>query len=226
MANNIVSQIPSISEVKAVLAETANSVGELCTSPKINKWSKCKPIIFDKVGNVSIPDMVTRKCGFYIPFKTSLSEIVSFYRANGMNDYKWEYRKPTGGISSPYRLGDFRNYNGLAERFYSVSEIEEKEIPESTANIFLTVTNKTVESSNVRWGDINFDNHRMGVLTVLKNTNVIHSFDVTNTDLDDYMSLKTLSIAINTLVVGTDYEAFLYIKENGVEKYTQSKMVI
>jgi|SRR5690554_3624430 len=106
MANNIVSQSPSISEVKSVLAETSNSVGGLCTSPKIKKWSKWKPVRHATKGDITLAELKDVDFGLKPPpISTSYETAV-----NG----EWIYEKPRGTASEPRRLGDFRNYNHTA----------------------------------------------------------------------------------------------------------------
>ena len=90
----IVSQTPSISEVKQVLAETSNSVGGLCTSPKINKWSKLKPVRHPSKGDLTEQEIKDKGYGFYVA-----------------PDGTTYYYKPRGGEEEPYRIGDFRGYN-------------------------------------------------------------------------------------------------------------------
>ena len=103
MANNIVSQSPSISEVKSVLAETSNSVGGLCTSPKIKKWSRWKPVRHATRGDITLAELKNVDFGLKPP--TATTDYASIV------DTKWTYEKPTGTSTSPFRIGDFRNYN-------------------------------------------------------------------------------------------------------------------
>ena len=39
----------SVAMVKAELGASTNNVGQLCIHPNINKWSKWKPVSFNKV---------------------------------------------------------------------------------------------------------------------------------------------------------------------------------
>ena len=114
MANNIVSQSPSISEVKSVLAETSNSVGGLCTSPKINMWSRWKPISFNKMGDITENDLKTANFGLIPPTPSNNYETIV--------NTRWGYQKPIGGATSPYRIGDFRNYNRYAGAIMGVPD--------------------------------------------------------------------------------------------------------
>lgn len=74
----------------------------LCTHSKINKWSKWKPVSFNKVTPLTVGDLQTVNYGLTPPpATTNYASIV---------DTKWTYTKPTGSSTSPYRIGDFRNY--------------------------------------------------------------------------------------------------------------------
>ena len=80
----------------------------LCKHPKINKWSKWKPVSLNKLTPLTEGDLKDVDYGLTPPpVNTDYTKIV---------DTKWTYTKPTGGLSSPYRIGDFRNYyhNALA----------------------------------------------------------------------------------------------------------------
>lgn len=82
--------------VRNELGENTNNVGELCTSNKIHKWSPNKP---------------------YSLIAPADAENKPYPPVNGL----WRltngdviYKKPSGGASDPYRLGDFRGYNKSA----------------------------------------------------------------------------------------------------------------
>lgn len=87
----------------------ANAIGSasrkwsvLCKSPKINKWSKWKPVSVNKVTPITEGDLKDVDYGLTPPpATTDYTTIV---------DTKWTYAKPTGSSTSPYRIGDFRNY--------------------------------------------------------------------------------------------------------------------
>lgn len=79
--------------------------GVLCTHQNINKWSKRKPF----------RDNVIQHNGSYWWRRSGISTNIrsGLYIPNGV-DQTWSYSKPTGGINSPYRLGDFRGYDQSA----------------------------------------------------------------------------------------------------------------
>ena len=92
-------------------------IGLLCSSNKINKWSKYKPVIYPTISTTgNWWKAVDGNCGLSITEYSNINDLVAAIT----NGVIWEYNKPTGGISSPYRLGDFRGYNHNAEiPFYS-----------------------------------------------------------------------------------------------------------
>lgn len=83
--------------VGQTLGSGSRDVGTLCTHPNINKWSKWKPVRSNKVKGLTVTDMENLSSGL-----------------SRLDMYEVVYLKPTGGASSPYRLGDFRNYNHAA----------------------------------------------------------------------------------------------------------------
>lgn len=83
--------------VKNELGENTHNVGKLCTSNKIHMWSPNKP--------------------YSLIAPTSAEMDRPSPPVNGLwrlTDGAVVYKKPTGGASDPYRLGDFRGYNKSA----------------------------------------------------------------------------------------------------------------
>lgn len=84
----------------------SNDVGTLCTSSKINPWSKWKPVSYQTSGSLTDAQLKETNYGFNITSNTNLDSPTG-----------WSYVKPIGGMTSPYRLGDFRGYNHEAKTF-------------------------------------------------------------------------------------------------------------
>lgn len=96
----------STSLVRSTIGAATNDVGSLCTHPNINKWSKWKPVLFNSVNGLTVANLQSANFGLQpSASSTSYASVVSL---------KWGYNRPAGGASSPYRLGDFRNYNHTA----------------------------------------------------------------------------------------------------------------
>jgi hypothetical protein len=96
----------SVAMVKAELGAASNDVGQLCTHPNVNKWSKNKPISSNKLTVLTSADRLESDYGLVPPSpQTSYTPVYS---------QNWIYNRPTGGINSPYRLGDFGGYEHSA----------------------------------------------------------------------------------------------------------------
>lgn len=98
----------SVTMVKQAIGSGSNDVGTLCTHPNINKWSKWKPVSFNKPSGITLTELQSIKFGMVLITSNTPSNLLSAINNNG---YDVKYQKPTGGASSPYRLGDFRNYH-------------------------------------------------------------------------------------------------------------------
>ena len=92
----------SVAMVRNELGAATNNVGQLCIHPNINKWSRWKPVRHPTKIPLTDSQLASTDSGL-IPFgSTNYNDSVTS---------KWIYQRPTGSDSSPYRLGDFRNYN-------------------------------------------------------------------------------------------------------------------
>lgn len=108
----------------------------LCTSSRINKWSKKKPVKLTQEaanyvnGGGKLKDYTGWEksdggyYGFSFPIASPHTEIV-----NGKN---WEYAPPTGGTRHPFILGSFAGYNPDAVPFIA-SRIKRGDILEVNA---------------------------------------------------------------------------------------------
>ena len=131
-SNGKISAPVSIYDIQRVLGVSLTDLGSLCTSDKINMWSKFKPVRSDigslidtttylsgTTWNESLSsqwwrdtlDLFTHNCkyGIYAQTGTSLAAIFGHYTNNRV----WQYIMPSGGIR-PYRQLDFLQYNHKA----------------------------------------------------------------------------------------------------------------
>lgn len=117
LANNKITAPVSIDDLKSLFGEPSGDLATLCKSPKINVWAKYKPTVYpspfpddwykSKDGNYGLNITVDNRV-------SSWSALVAEYsKAN--NGYSNIYNRPSGGATSPYRLGDFRGYNHKAK---------------------------------------------------------------------------------------------------------------
>lgn len=143
LANGKITAPVSIDDLKNLFGEGSGDLATLCMSPKINVWAKYKPTVYPspfpddwykaKDGNYGIN--ITVENG-----KNNWKDLVAEYsKAN--NGYGTLYDKPTGGASSPFRLGDFRGYfhnaNPEVKDYLSTNVF----IRESDTNQILTLFN-------------------------------------------------------------------------------------
>lgn len=114
----------STSEVAACLGDYrvtkfGRSIGMLCTSPKINMWSWVKPIRNSSRKKLSRDDFKgtasdhANNIYYGIKINASLSANLTNALAN-VHNATFEYIRPTGGDTSPFRLLDFDGYNHRA----------------------------------------------------------------------------------------------------------------
>lgn len=80
--NNITTNL-----VSTTLGHASNNVGVLCTSNKINKWSKNKPINFNKLFNLTDVELLSQNYGLTVSSSTNYK---------GLSD--WTYIRPTGVV--------------------------------------------------------------------------------------------------------------------------------
>ena len=114
----------STSLVANTIGAGSNDVGTLCTHPNINKWSKWKPVRSNKVTGLTVTDIENLSSGL-----------------SRLDMYEVVYLKPTGDASSPYRLGDFRNYNHSATQPVHVEILK---VTELSTNYVLTAPYKLI----------------------------------------------------------------------------------
>ena len=110
-----------------MLGVSSNDIATLCKSANINKWSKYKPISITKPFNITEKDRAN--CRYGLDFTTnsiltnnfrrdSSFSLSSYSLQNILNaSSEWTYSRPSGGSSSPYRLGDFVNNETLNDGY-------------------------------------------------------------------------------------------------------------
>lgn len=125
MANNgnWIYGIVGFDDVMTVLGVPTTDVISLCVAENINKWSLRKPysIPFGASRLRQLTDDDVNGCngGFYIPSFNSLSE--AYTEAKNNKDALWVYDKPTGGMASPYVIGDFLDYRHDSENWFKAT---------------------------------------------------------------------------------------------------------
>lgn len=142
------------SMVASAIGASTNDVGTLCSHPNVNKWSRWKPISLAKITGITESDLSSVKYGFTIPSANAAgSDTLSA---------SWTYNKPTGGSTSPYRLGDFRNYQHSSEIPYLF--LIPSLISKGSGTVLIKmIPDSTLETGNLTCADL-FANMYLGIM--------------------------------------------------------------
>lgn len=116
LSNGKITAPVSIDDVKNCFGLNSNDLGTLIKTANINVWAKYKPTVYPspfpddwykaKDGNYGLNITVDNKV-------STVSNLVAQYSKTN-NGYSNLYKRPTGDSSAPYRMGDFRGYNHVA----------------------------------------------------------------------------------------------------------------
>ena len=157
LANNKITAPVSVDDVADCLGMNRSStLADLCTSSKINVWAKYKPTVFpspfpddwykSKDGNYGLNITVDNRV-------SSWSALVAEYsKAN--NGYSNIYNRPSGGATSPYRLGDFRGYNHKAKPEISDYLAASNYMEDSQISLSVAYNAVTVDGDQVSYNAI------------------------------------------------------------------------
>jgi hypothetical protein len=154
--------LPTTGITTSLVAQTigvgSNDVGTLCSHQNVNKWSKWKPISIPKVTGITIDDLKNSNFGL---LAKEISDIVTYSINNGgtvgsiASPQKWTYTKPFGGTNSPYRIGDFRNYNHQAA--CSVVDVNDISLAEKDFDSWNTSQKDVYWYPSFRFGEATYD---------------------------------------------------------------------
>lgn len=156
LANNKITAPVSIDDLKSLFGEPSGDLATLCKSPKINVWAKYKPTVYpspfpddwykSKDGNYGLNITVDNRV-------SSWSALVAEYsKAN--NGYSNIYNRPSGGATSPYRLGDFRGYNHKAKPEISDYLAASNYMEDSQISLSVAYNAVTVDGDQVSYNAI------------------------------------------------------------------------
>ena len=108
----------TFSAVRGALGEAMSrkDLGNLCKSSRIKQWSFYKPVDSPKLNMSQPQDWYAVNDGFAINVYRDPFDLLDDFI--GGIDNCWDYERPFGTSSSPYRLGDFRGYNSTAEMWF------------------------------------------------------------------------------------------------------------
>lgn len=168
--SGIVTAPVSIRDVQNALGSSYTDLGTLITSAYINKWAKFKPFRHSNLALVPVLDangfptkqtavgshyrcLAEANCGLYLAtsFRNlGLQDVIVKAVAQmtaGNDDDVWEYQRPAGGSSQPFRLVDFCGYNNQALPFMWQSNVKSKKV-EYTRGVELSFFTEIFDSSD------------------------------------------------------------------------------
>jgi len=115
----------TVSQIGATLQTTSKDVGRLCSHPSIQKWSKFKPVRYNKLTGLTAAEFKAAHYGLSVPYVQQMNAS-SYYTLSTVRqimnaDQNWSYLPPRGGdYNEYYRMGDFRQYfHGAEPPLYS-----------------------------------------------------------------------------------------------------------
>lgn len=233
--NGIIIRPVGLYEVIRKLGESSVNIITACTSSKINKWSRCKPI---RCPGVEPIDESTRKrytYGLKVPILSGTFDSCIREITNQTDKTKWDYEQPTGGINSPYRLTDFENYYADAAPPFPITPVNDYRLDSYKGEGSITIrfdrwvddapASSGFPSYNVRIEDLatapgagnyNFQNFKLAVAVVnaLSSTAGALRFESDKTLGQEGYTIKITNS--NNLTVGIPYKCypFFYYKES------------
>lgn len=150
--DGIISAPVRFSDVQQALGGySCTDLGTLFSMSTINKWAKFKPFRLANISVIPVLNssgypteqtavgshyryLVEANCGLYLAstyrnlgLQACIEKVVAQI-SQGNDDDVWEYRRPTGGQSQPFRLVDFCGYNVNAQPFMWQSNPDTKRI--------------------------------------------------------------------------------------------------
>lgn len=156
LANGKITAPVSVDDLKSLFGEGSGDLATLCTSPKINVWAKYKPTVYPspfpddwykaKDGNFGLNITVDNRV-------SSWSALVAEY-SKPNNGYSNIYVRPSGGATSPYRLGDFRGYNHKAKPEISDYLAATNYIEDSPISLSVAYNVITADGDQVSYKDV------------------------------------------------------------------------
>lgn len=195
------------SMVSSAIGLGSNNVGALCSSSNINKWAKYKPVPLYSNTTTGINDWwKSGNCGISYPTYSTVADLKSAYNVA----IAWGHNHPTGGYSSPYRLGDFRGYNHTA-----VFQVNAFDVPPTIYNIAtqinVSIGLRSQASDELLLSDICGD-YYLGVLLV---SNTGYNYLITSSTKTKDLSTLSDSFTVPIVSNVNNYTAYPVICTEG-----------
>jgi hypothetical protein len=195
--------------VGTTLGVSTRNVGNLCRAASINKWSRYKPIISNKVIPLEELDFHGAKYGMSIPFFSTAADLVTYYR--GLPTEVWSYVRPTGGASSPFRIGDFRGYGHEANKFYNTQNVPAQVFGTGDVQTGIGANNMTAPY-NMNWTILDFANSYFGALAVRSGTNTGHVIVTSDTTMGTSAG-QSIMIPTSGMSGGNSYDCYAFVAD-------------
>ena len=121
------------------------NLGTMCTSEKINIWSKYKPVEFDSPEELTELERQMANYGLSVSamFSSTAESLISKAISS---ECKYEYIRP----STWARLTDFEGYNGLAETPYKFTLQNDKSRADGWVDVYVS------DKADLKLSDLNF----------------------------------------------------------------------
>lgn len=188
-------------------------VGRLCTHPNINKWSRWKPVRHGKTGGLTEADLKSVRHGMAIPYQTTPSGLMTFYRSNP--EIIWGYDRPRGGTSAPiepYRIGDFGEYDHYAGQFYQLY-YPVRVLEQSSPKVPISLDRINFDPTWLDWACMDFDTHFLGAIVSAAGDSVNYREAISATTIGNGTDGASLSVPIPSPILGREYDIFTFIAE-------------
>ena len=157
LSNNKITAPVSVDDVADCLGMNRSStLADLCTSSRINVWAKYKPTDYNAAFSDNWSKGKDGNYGLNITTDNRVSSwsalVAEYSKAN--NGYSNIYKRPSGGATSPYRLGDFRGYNHKAKPEISDYLAATNYIEDSPISLSVAYNAITVDGDQVSYNAI------------------------------------------------------------------------
>lgn len=144
--------------IKTTIGASTNDVGALCVHPSVNKWSKWKPVRFNKVDGITLANLEAINYGLVYNSYANIGAIKTAYEAN---EEVMAYAKPRGSLyNEPHRIGDFRNYEHSSIQPIAGAFVTRQ--AQNIANGQTSITGSVFVNGSPKTGEIGWDDLGMG----------------------------------------------------------------
>ena len=224
--DGLITKPVNTSDVCSTIGEDKHRIGYLCVSENINIYSKHKPMRVATLAELTNAEKINVNWGYHVPAEMRMNAACQQMMLEDSGGtvtesdwipssdeqpyvylkYGWWYRRPKGGETSPYRLGDFNNYNHNTE----ASVFRTSDIPTIISGAFDVDLSGTININDVNDVGTNTDPSSIGSLR-----NKAFVVGIVKSG-DSYANLKFKS-APHTLE-GTTYWTIVHFTDSDITK--------